>query len=514
VYYNRAAFRPDGKVLLTVSHENHVRLWDVSAGKQLALTDGPGWNIAGTTFTPDGRHVLSVSANVVYAHDAATGRELWRAADHTDTVVQVAVTPDGRTVVTSSNDGRIAFREAATGKVVRSIENPRHAADVIAVSPDGKTLAALGGDAPHDAILRRWDLTTGKAYPDSPLPPKGPKYVPSAIRYLPDGSGIAIASGTESQVPVFDPDRREFRPVFGPADGGVRSIDVSADGRMVAANTCGDSVFLWEAATGQQRWLLKDVGNANSLAFSPDGRILAIANAGKHPGGQRVVRLLDAFTGKEFHRFTGHTGNVYRLAWSPDGRRLVSAGHDASALVWEVTADIRAKLPTAALGPDEGRAAVAQLAAGNGSQAYQQMARLAASPASGAAALREVVRPVTAPDADVVAGLIRELDSPQFTVREKAAGRLAAFGEGVEGLLRKALEGKPSAEVRGRIEKLLAEVTPPDHRVRQGRALEVLERMGHEDARRLLAELAAGADGAWLTREAKASLARLTPPAR
>ena len=35
LYYNRAAFRPDGKVLMTVSHENHVRLWDVASGKPL-----------------------------------------------------------------------------------------------------------------------------------------------------------------------------------------------------------------------------------------------------------------------------------------------------------------------------------------------------------------------------------------------------------------------------------------------------------------------------------------------
>jgi WD40 repeat protein len=525
VYYNRAAFRPDGKMLMTVSHENHVRLWDVETGKQLPLTDGPGWTVAATTFSPDGRRVLSVSENLVYAHDAATGRELWRGAEHTDTAVQVVVTPDGQTAISSGNDGRIIFREVATGKVVRTIENRRHAVDVIAVSPDGRTLAALGGDAPDDAILRRWDVATGKAYPDAPLPPKGPKYIASSIRYTPDGTGIVIASGTESQVPVFDPDRKEFRQAFGPADGGVNCADITADGRMAAAATAGGSIILWEAATGRQRLMLKDVGYTTFLAFSPDGRFLAVGNDGshrlltgdkviEHTDGRFAVRLLDSLTGREVHRFTGHSGSVYRLAWSADGHRLLSGSRDASALVWDISPAVRAKLPTGTLAADDAAKAVAGLTGSDGAAVYAQMAKLAGCPAAAVTALRGTLRPVSAPDPEAVAGLVRDLDSPQFAARERAAGQLHRLGEGVEGLLRKALDGKLSAEARDRIEKVLAEVRPPDQRLRQGRALEVLERIGDAESRKLLGELAAGAEGAWLTREAKASLARLTPPSR
>jgi hypothetical protein len=138
------------------------------------------------------------------------------------------------------------------------------------------------------------------------------------------------------------------------------------------------------------------------------------------------------------------------------------------------------------------------------------MARLVGSPDTAVAALRGLVRPVAAPDPPTVAGLIRDLDSPQFGVRERAARGLVSLGDGVEGLLRRALDGSPTPEARARIEKVLAEIKPSDHRVRQGRALEVLERIGDGDARRLLTEIAAGADGAWLTREAQASLGRLS----
>ena len=80
--------------------------------------------------------------------------------------------------------------------------------------------------------------------------------------------------------------------------------------------------------------------------------------------------------------------------------------------------------------------------------------------------------------------------------------------------MRAALDGKLSAEARDRIEKLLADVGPPRLRLRQGRRLELLERIGDPASRSLLTELAAGAEGAWLTREAKAGLDRLNRRSR
>ena len=86
---------------------------------------------------------------------------------------------------------------------------------------------------------------------------------------------------------------------------------------------------------------------------------------------------------------------------------------------------------------------------------------------------------------------------------------LKRLGDGAEGLLKKSLEGKHSPEVRDRIEKVLEELHPLSHRLRQGRALEVLQGIVHAESKKFLAELAAGAEGAWLTREAKAARTRL-----
>jgi hypothetical protein len=468
-------------------------------------------------FTPNGRRVVSVSERTVYAHDAATGKELWRGVEHTDSAVQAVVTSDGKTAISSGHDGLVVFWDVDTGKAVRRVENPRHSVDHLTLSPDGSTLTALGGQAPHDGVIRQWDVRSGRAFPPAELPAKDARYAAYAIRHSPDGSGIAVASGTELGVPVFDPVRKQVRQTFGKTDGGVSWADYTGDGRTLAAATLGGSLYLWETATGQERLVLKNVGYATCLAFSTDGRLLAVANNGSHrrvtgdktveqSHDRTVVRVLDAFTGKEVHRFAGHTGSVYRLAWA-DGRRLMSASYDATCLVWDASI-ARAKLATADLPADEATRAVRSLSDAPSAEAYAAMARLAASPAEAVPALRTVLRPIPAPDADRVARLIDDLDHPHFAARDGAAAELRKLGEGVEGLLRKALAGSLSAEARDRIEKVLGGLKPPADRLRQGRALEVLERVGDADARRFLAELAAGADGAWLTREARAALAR------
>lgn len=108
--------------------------------------------------------------------------------------------------------------------------------------------------------------------------------------------------------------------------------------------------------------------------------------------------------------------------------------------------------------------------------------------------------------------LIADLDSDDFTVREKAKKQLRQLGERAEPGLREALKGKSPLEARRRIEELIEELqalsTSPDC-LRELHAVEVLEHIGTAEARQMLRTLADGAAHARLTREAKASLQRL-----
>jgi HEAT repeat protein len=119
---------------------------------------------------------------------------------------------------------------------------------------------------------------------------------------------------------------------------------------------------------------------------------------------------------------------------------------------------------------------------------------------------------VAAPSKERLARLIADLDSGQFDVRRKAAAELQRLGELAGPALRQALAGRPSPEVRRSVGPLLAQLEHDQHspeRLRGLRAVAVLEHVGTPAARQALEGLSHGAEGARLTEEARAALARL-----
>ena len=142
---------------------------------------------------------------------------------------------------------------------------------------------------------------------------------------------------------------------------------------------------------------------------------------------------------------------------------------------------------------------------------------MAARPEAALPLLKARLRPVPPPDRAVIGRLIARLDSDRFALRERATAELEKIVEEAEPLLRQALTKRPSLELRRRIERLLAPLEArflPPERLRACRALLAVELMGTPEARAYLEELARGSAGAWLTRQARRSLARLNPPGR
>jgi HEAT repeat protein len=136
------------------------------------------------------------------------------------------------------------------------------------------------------------------------------------------------------------------------------------------------------------------------------------------------------------------------------------------------------------------------------------MVELASDPARVVPFLGEHLKPVVAVESNRFAPLLKKLESDQFEEREEAARELGKLGEAAEPGLRKALAENPPLETRRRLESLLAKLGGKE-RLRSLRAIELLERLGDHQARGLLRRLAAGAAGAWLTEEARATLERL-----
>jgi hypothetical protein len=217
-------------------------------------------------------------------------------------------------------------------------------------------------------------------------------------------------------------------------------------------------------------------------------------------------------TGKERHQYKGHEGSIDSIAFSPDGERLAAASPDAPVYVWDIWAGLPAPRQ---LDAKDLERCWTELAGEDAAAAFRAIRLLSAAPKVTVPFFRDRLKVVSPADAEQVRRLIKELDSPKFPIRQKAAAALEKLGDAAAHLLEQALTEASSVEVRQRLENLLRRleaVTPEALRVI--RAVEALEWAGTADGVRLLEELARGAAGARLTREAAAARARLRYPSK
>jgi RNA polymerase sigma factor (sigma-70 family) len=547
--FTALAFAPDSKTLVTVGMDCLLRVWDVKGKIRRAVPDC-STNAGALAVAPDGKSVAIVNGGTALRIvDLATGKDRVPLAGHGGGVYATAITPDGRTVFTAGGDETVFAWDMATGREVRRLHGHKEFVSALVLSPDGWSLYTLGGDR----TLRVWDVASGKerqrlagdfeasALRSLALSPDGKLLAAERARaglvlldatsgkpvhaaglkgrsccgagFTPDGR--TLVAWTDDQA-VHDLDvatgklRKQFR-LAGDEDRRLSYIaELSPDGRLLAFGSQTRFLSIQEVDTGKEVVRFDRLPDGvSSVAFSPDGRTLAWGG-----WNDPTVHLIELSTRQERHHFRGHQGRILTLQFSPDGRSLISGGNDATALVWDL---VRRADPRAAdnkdLSTEELTSLWKDLGTAGAPQAYQSLCRLARSPAA-VEFLRVRIQPVAPPDARVVARLIADLDSNKFSVRDKATKELERLGEQAVGACQKALSGALSLEKRQRLETLLArqaaeKYRPSAERVRFLRALEAVEWAGTVRARALLAELAKGAPGAWLTEEAKAAQERL-----
>jgi hypothetical protein len=291
-------------------------------------------------------------------------------------------------------------------------------------------------------------------------------------------------------------------------DGSVRALDLGGGGDeriLLGAPKQPDPPGLKGGGPAGLAFLGDEPDQAVTIALAPDGRTLAVL----HSEGPSVA-LWELASGRERARLKPPSGPVTALRFSADGRYLVTAGEDGTMLVWAVGA-VPGKA-AAAPGAQELEALWGDLGGDDAGRAFQAVQRLTAAPGLAVDFLKGRLNRVAGVDAALVRDRIRALDSTTFARRQKAEGELIELGELVLPEVRQALESKPSAEAKSRLEtivKRLAGGAVRGEGLRGVRAVEALEYLGGKEAREVLRALASGAAGARLTREARAALARL-----
>jgi RNA polymerase sigma factor (sigma-70 family) len=556
--FSALTFTPDGKKLVTGGPDRFLRIWDAATGDELQRWPLELGQPELLTLSGDGQTLAAVmvQSKAIQLLDMAGGKPRHSFAGHLSNICLSALTPDCRSAVTSDGGGKMFVWDAAAGRIRRVLQGHEgRPIFSLQLAADGRTLYSVG----WDKNVRVWDLSTGEERRRFSLGQVTP-FESDSLALSPDGKILAVLSseksfrlldttsgrelhrfGGQKQImgAAFTADSRSLvvwsggpkvcisdvrtgrllrdyplpkELVMDGAAGFLYSAAVSSDGRLLAFGTYRyrprHFLVLKDLATGRDVHRLDNLpGAVVGLASSPDGRVLAWSGA-----KDCSIHLVETASGGERRRLPGHPGAevVYPLAFSVDGTRLISGGGDTTVLIWDVRDPAEQHRATAA----ELQVLWTDLAAKDAAPAYRAIRKLAASPTSAIPFLRKLVRPAPALDEKRLARLIADLDSDDFTVRQKAAAELEKLDERALPVYRNALQSKPSLETRRRLQDLMEKVGPAwwdvsGERLRSLRAVEVLELAGTQQARELLKNLAAGAEGARLTEEAKASLQRL-----
>jgi WD40 repeat protein/class 3 adenylate cyclase len=220
------------------------------------------------------------------------------------------------------DSGIIDIRDVATGKSVQTFKG--HLVDInfVAFSPDGSLLATTG----DDDLLKVWNPATGAAV--SSHLGVGLAVGPSFSR---DGSLVAAAWPDEGIARVVDPvRRREVRTLNLP---GANDTAFTPDGKRLAVSSGDESgVAVFDIETGKRAFdLIGHEFPVNDVSWSPDGRDLATASS---DGSSKVW---DGRSGRLRFTLSGHTGTVSSVDWSPDSSRVITGGSDGTGRVWEIT---------------------------------------------------------------------------------------------------------------------------------------------------------------------------------
>ncbi len=324
------AISPDGK--LVACHRGGpphvVQLWDWSAGKQVAELQGFAGHLYRMAFSPDGKLLATGDEfGTIRLFDVATNKEVASLKGHGGSIRALVFAPDGRWLYSAGFDGSVRRWKPVPDPDPDQIDGDVDFYPVTArVSPDGRDLITVYGfkRGGLTEVIHR-DFASGR----------------ELARF--QTAGRAVFSGDGRRVALQKPDERRIRlwDVF--ANRELASLEserwptgrkaFSPDGRILAVSE-PDQIKLWDSGSGKQIKSLP-LAKADSIAFSPDGRLFAAV-------ATRIGEAAPAVTLWRMSTLTetaGLPGAAIGLNFSPNGQTLAVIHSDRVSL-WDINSHV------------------------------------------------------------------------------------------------------------------------------------------------------------------------------
>ncbi len=334
-------FSPNGQTLASGHWDHAMRVWSIPSGQLSHTMVGHTHVIQSVAFSPDGRTLASGGSDqAVRVWDPQIGQPLYTLRGHHSALNAIALSPDGTKLAAVGYDQLLhlwRMHNMHNGTAHRALQGHRGLLHTVAFSPNGRTLVSAG----RDAAIHLWDVDSGQ------LRHKLHGHTPDIYRVVfhPDGSLLASGSA-DGTVRLWDLRSIERNSTgYSPRDGvlqanagmAIYTLAFSPDGNILASAGVGQTIRLWDMTQPHRPELVaarKMVPQADereivSIAFSPDGTKLA-------GGGTNLVHLWDLQSGELLMSLHQHIDWVMAVAFSPDGTTLATASEDRTICLWDV----------------------------------------------------------------------------------------------------------------------------------------------------------------------------------
>jgi WD40 repeat protein len=321
-------FTPDGNTLVVAEVDwsrpgYRTTLWDLASGERRTTFEAQ----RALSISPDGQTLATGNVTgTVQLVNMTTLQEVAAATGHTDQVFGGAFSPDGETLATASRDGSIKLWRVANLQEVVPLEGHLMSVRSVAFSPDGKLLVSVGDednarfwDVAHGCIQHILAAHSGRIW---------------CVTFSPVGQMLATAS-SDKTVKLWNANDVAQCLVLTSHKASAARLRFLGDGKTLVTGAGIPPARFWDAESGKLSSVLDLPQHIACLAYCESRRLLALAS----PGG--LVRLYDLAQGNRFVREFPVQGDIYSVAFSPDGSLLACGNvhgppHQDCSVAWDL----------------------------------------------------------------------------------------------------------------------------------------------------------------------------------
>ena len=306
----------------------------VGAIARIDVGEGP---INAIAYARSTNRIAVAAANSIYIYDARTYEKQRVFTEHTDSVLAVAFSPNGKRLVSGSLDKTVRLWNADTGRLRNIREEHTAPVNTVTFSPNGKRFWSASSE---NNTIRSWHARDGGSWSSQISSRKDVTFIAIACSYK--GATVAKASsGIPSECDIEFRGGDHWRVVSGHTDS-VNVLTLYADGRTLATGSADKTIELWNKADTDKplHTLIGHIDGITAMDFSVDAKRLVSGSSDK------TVRLWDLTTGQSIQTLTGHTTEIGAVIFLEDkalagialakAKTLASGDSGGTVFIWDM----------------------------------------------------------------------------------------------------------------------------------------------------------------------------------